>query len=90
MSLFTPRSWRLSLHFARIPLGIIHLGVGDPSVPARCAAFGGRVDLIAPGADGSPLVVLTPPEALHGVRVEYFDAAVAAQFLGYLHDRTAG
>ena len=42
------------------------------------------MDLIAPGADGSPLVALTPPEALHGVRVEYFDASVAAQFLGYL------
>jgi catechol 2,3-dioxygenase-like lactoylglutathione lyase family enzyme len=73
---------------AQQPEGFHHLGVGDPSVPARCTAFGGRVDLIAPGADGSPLVVLTPPEALHGVRVEYFDAAVAAQFLGYLQSRT--
>jgi len=34
-------------------------------------------------------VVLTRPEALHGVRVEYFDAAVGAQFLGYLRARTA-
>jgi catechol 2,3-dioxygenase-like lactoylglutathione lyase family enzyme len=70
------------------PEGFHHLGVGDPSVPARCTAFGDRVDLIAPGADGAPLVALTPPEALHGVRVEYFDAAVAAQFLGYLQSRT--
>jgi catechol 2,3-dioxygenase-like lactoylglutathione lyase family enzyme len=60
------------------PEGFHHLGVGDPSVPARCTAF----------ADGLPLVVLTPPEALHGVRVEYFDSAVAAQFLGYLQSRT--
>ncbi len=45
------------------------------------------MDLIAPGEDGSPLVALTPPEALHGVRVEYFDATVAAQFLGYLRGR---
>jgi hypothetical protein len=54
------------------------------------AVFGSEVDLIAPGPDGSPLVVLTPPEALHGVRVEYFDAKVAAQFLGYLSSRPAG
>lgn len=71
------------------PEGFHHIGLSDPSVPARCTAFGSGVDLIAPGADGSPLVALTPPEALHGVRVEYFDAAVAAQFLGYLHGRTA-
>jgi hypothetical protein len=72
------------------PEGLHHLGVCDPGVPARCAVFGERVELIAPGADGAPLVVLTPPEALHGVRVEYFDAAIAAQFLGYLRSRTAG
>jgi hypothetical protein len=59
-------------------------------VPARCAAFGNQVDLIAPGADGPPLVVLTRPGALHGVRVEYFDAPVAAQFLAYLRGRAAG
>jgi catechol 2,3-dioxygenase-like lactoylglutathione lyase family enzyme len=72
------------------PEGFHHIGLGDPSVPARCTAFGDRVDLITPGADGSPLVALTPPEALHGVRVEFFDAAVATQFLGYLRGRTAG
>ncbi len=59
-------------------------------MPARCAAFGDEVDLIASGDDGSPRVVLTRPEALHGVRVEYFDAKVAAQFHGYLRTRTAG
>jgi catechol 2,3-dioxygenase-like lactoylglutathione lyase family enzyme len=69
------------------PEGFHHIGVSDPSVPARCAAFGSGVDLIAPGADGSPLVALTPPEALHGVRVEYFNAAVATRFLGYLSSR---
>jgi catechol 2,3-dioxygenase-like lactoylglutathione lyase family enzyme len=72
------------------PEGFHHLGSSDPGVPARCTAFGDGVDLIAPGADGSPLVALTPPEALHGVRVEYFDAAIAASFLGYLRSRTAG
>jgi glyoxalase/bleomycin resistance protein/dioxygenase superfamily protein len=73
------------------PEGLHHIGVSDPSMPARCTAFGNRVDLIAPGDDdGIPRVVLTRPEALHGVRVEYFDAAIAAQFLGYLRGRTAG
>jgi len=71
------------------PEGFHHLGASDPSVPARCAAFGDGVDLIAPGTDGTPLVALTPPQALHGVRVEYFNAAVATQFLGYLASRAA-
>lgn len=71
------------------PEGFHHIGVADPSVDARSAVFGGRVDVIAPGDDGSPRVMLTHPEALHGVRVEYFDATVAAQFLGYLRGRTA-
>ena len=67
------------------PEGFHHIGLSDPSVPARCAAFGDQGGPDRTGApDGSPRVVLTPPEALHGVRVEYFDAAVAAQFLGYL------
>ena len=69
------------------PEGFHHIGLSEPDLPARCAAFSNRVDLIAPGADGLPLVVLTPPEALHGVRVEYFDAGVAARFLGYLSAR---
>ena len=72
------------------PEGFHHIGVSDPSVPARCAAFGGQAELIAPGPDGAPLVALTPPEALHGVRVEYFDTNVAAQFLGYLRSRSLG
>ena len=46
------------------PEGFHHIGVSDPSVPARCAAFGDHVELVAPGDDGSPLVVLTPAEAL--------------------------
>jgi catechol 2,3-dioxygenase-like lactoylglutathione lyase family enzyme len=69
------------------PEGFHHMGVSDPGVPARCGAFGGGVDVIAPAEDGSPRVALTPPEALHGIRVEYFDAAVAAHFLGYLKSR---
>jgi catechol 2,3-dioxygenase-like lactoylglutathione lyase family enzyme len=69
------------------PEGFHHIGVSDLSVPNRCTAFGGRVDVIAPGENGSPRVALTPPEALHGIRVEYFDAEVAAQFLGFLQSR---
>jgi catechol 2,3-dioxygenase-like lactoylglutathione lyase family enzyme len=72
------------------PEGFHHIGISDPSVPARCSVFGDGVDLIAPGDDGSPRVVLTPAGALHGVRVEYFDEAIATQFLGYLRSRAAG
>jgi catechol 2,3-dioxygenase-like lactoylglutathione lyase family enzyme len=74
---------------AEQPEGFHHIGVSDPDVPARCAAFGGQADLIAPEADGAPRVVLTRPEALHGIRVEYFDAGVAAHFLRYLSSRGA-
>ena len=69
------------------PEGFHHIGLSDPDVPARCAAFGRGLELIAPAPDGSALVALTPPEALHGVRVEYFDANIAAGFLGYLQSR---
>jgi catechol 2,3-dioxygenase-like lactoylglutathione lyase family enzyme len=72
---------------AEQPEGFHHIGISDPSVPARCTAFAGQVDLIAAGADGAPRVVLTRPEALHGARVEYFDAGVAAYFLQYLSSR---
>lgn len=68
--------------------GFHHIGISDPSVPARCAAFGDQVDLIASAEDGAPRVVLTRPEALHGIRVEYFDAGVAAYFLQYLSSRS--
>ena len=70
------------------PEGFHHIGISDPSVPARCAAFGDQVDLIASTGDGAPRVILTRPEALHGIRVEYFDAGVAAYFLQYLSSRT--
>jgi catechol 2,3-dioxygenase-like lactoylglutathione lyase family enzyme len=70
------------------PEGFHHIGLSDPSVPARCRVFDDQVDLIAPDEDGAPRVALTRPEALHGVRVEYFDAGVAAYFLQYLSSRT--
>ena len=71
------------------PEGFHHIGISDVSVPDRCAAFDGRFDLVAPAEDGTPRVILTHPKALHGVRVEYFDAGVAAYFLKYLASRTA-
>jgi catechol 2,3-dioxygenase-like lactoylglutathione lyase family enzyme len=73
---------------AEQPEGFHHIGLSDPSVPARCRVFDDQVDLIAPDEDGAPRVALTRPEALHGVRVEYFDAGVAAYFLQYLSSRT--
>jgi catechol 2,3-dioxygenase-like lactoylglutathione lyase family enzyme len=72
------------------PEGFHHIGVADQDVAARCTLFGNEVDLIAPGDNGVPRVVLTRPETLHGVRVEYFDEKVAEMFLGYLRSRTAG
>jgi catechol 2,3-dioxygenase-like lactoylglutathione lyase family enzyme len=66
--------------------GLHHIGVSEPGVSGRCAAFG-EVDVISPGGDGSLLVAMTRPGALHGVRVEYLDANLAAQFLGYLRSR---
>jgi catechol 2,3-dioxygenase-like lactoylglutathione lyase family enzyme len=72
------------------PEGFHHIGIADPGVPARCAAFGDGVDLIAPAEDGSPRVALTPAGALHGVRVEYFHDVIASQFLGYLSSRPHG
>lgn len=70
--------------------GVHHLGLSDPSVPGRCAAFGDRTDLISAAEDGTPRVVLTRPEALHGVRIEYFDAKLAAWMMEHLRARTAG
>jgi hypothetical protein len=66
--------------------GLHHIGISDPSVPGRCAAFG-EVDVITRGGGGSPLVAMTRPAALHGVRVEYLDTSVAAKFLEYLRSR---
>jgi hypothetical protein len=69
--------------------GLHHIGLSDPSVPGRCAVFGNRTDLVSAGEDGTPRVVLTRPEALHGVRLEYFDARLAAWMMEHLRTRTA-
>ncbi len=69
--------------------GLHHLGLSDPSVPGRCAVFGNRTELVSATEDGTPRVAFTRPEALHGVRLEYFDAGLAAWMLGHLKARTA-
>jgi catechol 2,3-dioxygenase-like lactoylglutathione lyase family enzyme len=69
--------------------GVHHLGLSDPSVPGRCAAFGNRTELISAAEDGTPRVVFTRPEALHGVRLEYFDAKLAAWMTEHLRSRAA-
>jgi hypothetical protein len=67
--------------------GLHHIGLSDPDVPGRCTAFGSAAELVSAAGDGSPQVVVTRPGALHGVRLEYFDAKLAAGFLGYLRAR---
>jgi hypothetical protein len=70
--------------------GLHHLGLSDPSVPRRCAAFGDAADPISADERGTPRVALTRPEALHGVRLEYFDAKLAAWMTEHLRTRTIG
>jgi Glyoxalase/Bleomycin resistance protein/Dioxygenase superfamily len=69
--------------------GLHHLGLSDPSVPDRCAAFGNRTELISADEGGAPRVIFTRPEALHGVRLEYFDAKLAAWMMDHLRGRDA-
>jgi hypothetical protein len=68
--------------------GLHHLGLADPSVPDRCVTFGDRADLVSADEGGTPRVVLTRPGALHGVRLEYFDAKLAAWMKEHLRSRT--
>ena len=70
--------------------GLHHLGLSDPSVPDRCAAFGDAADPVSADESGTPRVALTRPEALHGVRLEYFDVKLAAWMTEHLRTRTAG
>ena len=72
------------------PEGFHHIGLSDPSVPDRCAAFGDRTDPISADESGAPRVVLTRPEALHGVRLEFFDAKLAAWMTEHLRTRSVG
>jgi hypothetical protein len=69
------------------PEGFHHIGLTDPNVPGRCRLFGEGVDVMGADSSGELIVGLTPPEALHGIRVEYFDTAIAAQWTSSLLTR---
>jgi catechol 2,3-dioxygenase-like lactoylglutathione lyase family enzyme len=58
--------------------GLHHIAFADPDVPGTCAAFSGQADTVVGGEGGSPRVVFTRPEALHGIRVEYLQSAMVA------------
>jgi catechol 2,3-dioxygenase-like lactoylglutathione lyase family enzyme len=68
--------------------GLHHLAFADPDVPGTCAAFGGQADTVVGGEGGSPRVIFTRPEALHGIRVEYLQSAMVAATFERLRDAT--
>ena len=68
--------------------GLHHIAFADPDVPGTCAAFGGQADTVVGGEGGSPRVVFTRPEALHGIRVEYLQSAMVAATFERLRDAT--
>jgi catechol 2,3-dioxygenase-like lactoylglutathione lyase family enzyme len=68
--------------------GLHHIAFADPDVPGTCAAFGGQADTVVGGESGSPRVIFTRPEALHGIRVEYLQSAMVAATFERLRDAT--
>jgi catechol 2,3-dioxygenase-like lactoylglutathione lyase family enzyme len=68
--------------------GLHHLAFADPDVPGSCAAFGGQADTVVGGEGGSPRVIFTRPEALHGIRVEYLQSAMVTATFERLRDAT--
>ena len=68
--------------------GLHHLAFADPNVPGTCAAFGGQADTVVGGEGGSPRVIFTRPEALHGIRVEYLQSAMVTATFERLRDAT--
>jgi catechol 2,3-dioxygenase-like lactoylglutathione lyase family enzyme len=57
--------------------GLHHIAFADPDVPGTCTAFGGHADTVVGGGEnGAARVIFTRPEALHGIRVEYLQAAM--------------
>jgi catechol 2,3-dioxygenase-like lactoylglutathione lyase family enzyme len=69
--------------------GLHHIAFADPDVPGSCAAFGGQADtVVGGGAGGSPRVIFTRPEALHGIRVEYLQSAMVTATFERLRDAT--
>ena len=68
--------------------GLHHIAFADPDVPGTCAAFGGQADTVVGGEGGSPRVIFTRPEALHGIRVEYLQSAMVTATFERLRDAT--
>ena len=66
--------------------GLHHIAFADPDVPGACAAFGGQADTVVGGEGGSPRVIFTRPQALHGIRVEYLQTAMVAATFERLRD----
>jgi methylmalonyl-CoA/ethylmalonyl-CoA epimerase len=70
--------------------GLHHIAFGDPDVPGTCAAFGGQADTVVGGGEGgSPRVIFTRPEALHGIRVEYLQSAMVTATFERLRDQAS-
>jgi len=69
--------------------GLHHIAFADPDVPGSCVGFGGQADTVVGGGEGgSPRVIFTRPEALHGIRVEYLQSAMVAATFERLRDAT--
>jgi catechol 2,3-dioxygenase-like lactoylglutathione lyase family enzyme len=69
--------------------GLHHIAFADPDVPGTCAAFGGQADtVVGGGAGGSPRVIFTRPQALHGIRVEYLQSAMVTATFERLREAT--
>jgi catechol 2,3-dioxygenase-like lactoylglutathione lyase family enzyme len=67
--------------------GLHHIAFADPDVPGSCAAFGGQADTVVGGGEGgSPRVIFTRPEALHGIRVEYLQSAMVTATFARLRE----
>lgn len=69
--------------------GLHHIAFADPDLPGRCAAFDGQADTVVPGEGGTPRVIFTRPEALHGIRVEYLESPMVAATLQRLRELTS-
>lgn len=64
--------------------GLHHIAFGHSDIPGRCVAFDNQTDTVVAAEDGSPKVIFTRAEALHGVRVEYLESAMVAATLARL------
>lgn len=64
--------------------GIHHIGLWDDDMGGRCEFLASQALAPAPlmnSRGGVPLLIMTDPDALHGVRLEYTDGRNREQFL---------